>query len=75
MTGQDGPKREEQPQERPEPRQSTREERPSTRYSSDECVTLEGGAQSFGEAMEDSHGAEWKRAVQEERLRAIHESV
>ncbi len=48
------------PEPEPEPRRSSRDKRPSNRYSSDEYVTLtdEGEPQSYKEAIADTHKEE-----------------
>ena len=45
----------------PEPRRSSRERRPSTRYNTEEYVMLtnEGEPQSYEEAINDIHKEEW----------------
>jgi hypothetical protein len=64
----EGPEEESSTPPRPEARRSSRDKRPSTRYSQEEYVTLtdQGEPQSYKEAINDTHKEEWKQAMQEE---------
>ena len=56
-------------------RRSTRNKRPSSRYSSNEFVLLTDGGEPecYEEAMEDEHKAQWIEAMQDE-MKSLHEN-
>jgi transposase InsO family protein len=64
-----------EPTVEPQLRRSTREHRPSTRYTPHEYVVLTDGGEPecYEEAMEHDHKKEWLKAMQEE-IKSLHEN-